>query len=230
MRTTAFAIVLSCASYALGQAGTVTARAVVTDGHKRSAENVVIWLKPSDPATAKARWPKEHYTLTQRNKSFEPHLLIVPVGALVEFPNRDPFFHNVFSLFEGKKFDLGLYEAGSTRYVRFDKPGISYIFCNIHAQMSAVVIALDTPYYGISNRQGAIVIPNVPSGEYTMQVWYESATVESLKSLARKVKVEESGATLGVVRVRAANLPAAHKNMYGQDYDPPPSDSPVYEP
>ena len=70
------------------------------------------------------------------------------MGAVVQFPNHDPFFHNVFSLFEGKRFDLGLYEAGSSRNVSFDRPGISYIFCNIHAEMSAVVIAcrlLTTP-------------------------------------------------------------------------------------
>ena len=101
----------------------------------------------------------------QRNKSFDPHLLVVPVGSVVAFPNRDPFFHNVFSLFEGKRFDLGLYEAGSTRDVHFDKPGISYIFCNIHPEMSAVVVALDTPYYGISDQHGQVVITRMcPAG------------------------------------------------------------------
>jgi hypothetical protein len=147
----------------------------------------------------------------------------------VEFPNRDPWFHNVFSLFEGKRFDLGLYEAGSTRTVRFDKPGISYIFCNIHAQMSAVVIALETPFYGISNRRGAITIPDVPPGQYTINVWYESATPDTLKVLSRNVTVTASGAALGLLRIRAADLPAAHKNKYGRDYDPPAPDSPVYE-
>lgn len=100
--------------------------------------------------------------LVQRNKSFEPHVLVVPVGSVVEFPNQDPFFHNVFSLFEGKRFDLGLYEAGTTRNVVFDKPGISYIFCNIHSEMSAVVIAVGSPYYGISDQRGRVSIPNVP--------------------------------------------------------------------
>ena len=99
----------------------------------------------------------------QRNKSFDPHVLVVPVGSVVAFPNHDPFFHNVFSLFEGKRFDLGLYEAGSTRDVHFDKPGISYIFCNIHPEMSAVVLALDTPYYGVSDPHGQVVIANVPA-------------------------------------------------------------------
>ena len=81
-------------------------------------------------------------------------MLVVPAGSLVEFPNRDPFFHNVFSLFEGKRFDLGLYEAGTTRTVRFDRPGISYIFCNIHPEMSAVIITVSTPLYAIAKEDG----------------------------------------------------------------------------
>ena len=112
----------------------------------------MVWLSPIGSHTSAKTFPNHPLRLTQHNKSFEPHLLVVPVGAVVQFPNRDPFFHNVFSLFEGKRFDLGLYEAGTTRNVSFDRPGVSYIFCNIHAEMSAVVIALDTPYYGISNR------------------------------------------------------------------------------
>ena len=109
---------------------------------------MVLWLTsvggaatPSSPPQPDSNRPR----LVQKNKSFEPHVLVVPVGSSVEFPNRDPFFHNVFSLFEGKRFDLGLYEAGSTRNVVFDKPGISYIFCNIHSEMSAVVIAVEQP-------------------------------------------------------------------------------------
>ena len=112
----------------------------------------MVWLSPIGSHTPNRPFPKRTLRLTQHNKSFEPHLLVVPVGAVVQFPNRDPFFHNVFSLFEGKRFDLGLYEAGTTRNVSFDRPGVSYIFCNIHAEMSAVVIALDTPYFGVSSR------------------------------------------------------------------------------
>src|SRR5260221_7653591 len=129
------------------------------------ASEIVVWLNPLDAGTkseaADASIHKK-VQLVQHNKTFQPHVLVVPVGSVVQFPNRDPFFHNVFSLFDGKRFDLGLYEAGSVRNVSFDRAGISYIFCNIHAEMSAVVIALDTPYFGISNRKGEIVIPNVP--------------------------------------------------------------------
>src|SRR5256885_8877747 len=106
--------------------------------------------------------------LAQHNKSFEPHVVVVPVGSVVAFPNRDPWFHNVFSLFEGKRFDLGLYEAGTSRAVHFDRPGISYIFCNIHPQMSAVVVTLNTPYWTFSDRNGHVTIANVPVGRYAL--------------------------------------------------------------
>jgi plastocyanin len=211
---------------------TLTARVrIAHDAGKpesRHAENVVVWLTPIGTAVHPQPNPAR-LTLAQRNKSFEPHVLVVPVGSVVQFPNRDPFFHNVFSLFEGKRFDLGLYETGSTRNVSFDRPGISYIFCNIHAEMSAVVVALDTPYYAVSNRNGEIVIHNVPIGRYLMKTWYETTPPEELNSLNREINVTESTSTLGVLRVPAGPLAAAHKNKYGLDYEPPSPDSPAYE-
>ncbi len=180
-------------------------------------------LRPASQAVSATR-PR----LTQKSKSFQPHLLVVPVGSVVEFPNRDPFFHNVFSLFEGKRFDLGLYEAGSTREVHFDKPGVSYIFCNIHAEMSAVVIALATPYYGISNDRGEISVPNVPSGTYKLSVWYEAAPPENLKLAAREIELSTATADLGVLHVPVSKAHPSHKNKYGRDYEPPAPDAPGY--
>jgi plastocyanin len=192
------------------------------------ARGVVVWLTPVDSRVAVKPFHTGPLKLVQHNKSFEPHLLIVPVGALVQFPNHDPFFHNVFSLFEGKRFDLGLYEAGSTRNVSFDRPGISYIFCNIHAEMSAVVIALDTPYYSVSTSKGEVVIPEVPIGRYTVHLWYETALPETLKALTREINVTESSSTLGVLQVPAERAVSAHKNKYGMDYDPPEPNTPGY--
>jgi len=217
------------------QETTLTARvALVGDAKKsktRDASNVVLWLTPSDGATVAPPPSRQSFPLPrliQKNKSFEPHVLVVRVGSLVEFPNRDPFFHNVFSLFDGKRFDLGLYEAGTTRNVLFDKPGISYIFCNIHPEMSAAVMALNTPYYGISDRQGQVIIPAVPPGHYTLRVWYEATLPERLNAMARDVTVSESTSTLGLFQLPASSLPEEHKNMYGRDYPPPSPDSPAY--
>lgn len=195
------------------------------------ASNVVMWLTPSDGASVATAPVPQSFPLPrliQRNKSFEPHVLVVRVGSLVEFPNRDPFFHNVFSLFEGKRFDLGLYEAGTTRNVLFDKPGISYIFCNIHPEMSAVVLALNTPYYGISDRRGQVIIPAVVPGRYTLRIWYEATLPERLNAMAREVVVSESTSTLGLFQLPTSSMPEEHKNMYGRDYPPPNPDSPAY--
>jgi hypothetical protein len=147
----------------------------------------------------------------------------VRVGSTVDFPNRDPFFHNVFSLFDGKRFDLGLYEAGATNSVRFDHVGVSYLFCNIHPEMSAVVVAVDTPYYGVSDKAGNLTIDNVPDGKYELHVWYERSVPDALKAMTRYVTVAPDSRDLGTITVpQDPAFTPAHKNKYGQDYAAPP--------
>jgi plastocyanin len=217
------------------QQKTITAAVAVMHGSKvkaRDSGNVVLWLTPAEGTPlvpTPVSDPSTRPRLVQKNKSFEPHVLVVRVGSLVQFPNRDPFFHNVFSLFEGKRFDLGLYEAGSTRDVLFDKPGISYIFCNIHAEMSAVVIALNTPYYGVSDMRGQVLIPNVAPGRYILHVWYEGALPETLNTMTKEVTISDTTSTLGLLRLPAVHVPQEHKNLYGRDYTPPAPASPTYE-
>ena len=179
----------------------------------------VVWLTPLDREAA-MRFAPEPKTavLAQKDKTFRPHVLVIPAGSTVQFPNHDPFFHNVFSLFEGKRFDLGMYEAGSSRTVQFDRPGVSYIFCNIHPQMSAVVIALRTPFFAMADSAGNFSIANVPAGRYQMEVWADGATPEALQAMSHVVSVAESATSLGAVQVPVSML--AHKNKYGRDYDP----------
>lgn len=224
-------VAISCSAQQVTVTGSVSM--ATTDSSKSKAAdaaNVAVWLVPADgtptpPLDANKARPR----LVQHNKSFEPHVLIVKVGSQVEFPNRDPFFHNVFSLFDGKRFDLGLYEAGTTRNVQFDKPGVSYIFCNIHAEMSAVVIAVNTPYYAVSDRRGQIVIPNVAPGRYVSHVWYEAAMPESLPGLSKEITVSENNSTLGILHLLPSKTQEAHKNMYGHDYPPPAPTTPGYQ-
>ncbi|HKU23959.1 MAG TPA: hypothetical protein VJQ54_00735 [Candidatus Sulfotelmatobacter sp.] len=200
------------------------------NGHRvKDNSQVVVWLTPIGTAAPTPKQdPGDIPQLVQKNKSFHPSLIVIPVGGKVEFPNRDPFFHNVFSLFEGKRFDLGLYESGTTRFVNFDRPGISFIFCNIHAEMSAVVIALATPYYAISDVRGDMSIPRVPPGRYTMQVFQASASPEALGALDREVTITSSTSTLGEFSLAETDVLASHKNKYGRDYDRPQPDSPAY--
>ena len=195
-----------------------------TSANAPDASNVAVWLMPpNDVAVPSVPMlpPSQRPQLIQRNKSFEPHVLVIQVGSTVQFPNKDPFFHNVFSLFDGKRFDLGLYEGGSTNSARFERPGISFLFCNIHPEMSAVVIAVATPYFAVSDRTGRVTIPNVPDGRYLMHVWYERSSPDDLKILDRTVAVSASARTLSPIQVvDNGDYKLAHKNKYGQDYVP----------
>ena len=156
--------------------------------------------------------------LTQHNKQFEPHLLVIPAGSTVDFPNQDPFFHNVFSLYKGKRFDLGLYEAGSSRAVKFDRPGVSFIFCNIHPEMSAVILAMPSPWFGISNAAGEVTISDVPAGRYTVETWYERSSSDELVRVAREVTLPAES-TIALRIRQTVDGTVAHKNKYGKDYD-----------
>ncbi len=206
----------------------MTGRIVLVSARGRAADNsnAAVWLTllsaPAAPALALSEAPPHRPRLIQENKTFKPHVLIVPAGSVVEFPNLDPFFHNVFSLFDGKRFDLGLYEAGKTKTVNFNAPGICYIFCNIHPQMSAVVVVVKTPYYALSDSAGNVRIPNVPPGRYQFNVFYERCLPEMLKSAAHEIAVSDTSRSFGEVRLtESADLLKNHKNLYGRDYDTP---------
>ena len=200
--------------------------------HAHRDLSVVVWLNPlTDPPTPRPIYQNQspNPKLVQKNKVFLPHVLAVQVGTQVDFPNRDPFFHNVFSLFNGQRFDLGLYEAGSTRSVRFDREGICYILCNIHPQMSAVIVVVDTPYFAISDARGDILIPYVRPGQYQFHLWEEHCARTSLEELSRKVTVREEATSFGTVQLQESGDPvASHLNKYGKHYDPEVFSSPFY--
>ncbi|QNI38434.1 hypothetical protein H7846_04975 [Edaphobacter sp. 4G125] len=185
-----------------------------------SPANVVVWLTPIDAPTPHPV-PRQNVRLIQKNKEFTPHLLVVPTGTSIEFPNLDPFFHNVFSLFNGKRFDLGLYETGARRSVTFDREGVSYIFCNIHPEMGAVVIALNSPYFGISDAKGSVTVHDVPPGRYRLQLWSEQL-LPALPSVSdRIVDISSDSLDLGHLDFKPSNaIPAHHKNKFGKDYPP----------
>lgn len=190
----------------------------------------VVWLTPvgqqvNDPPDAQPM----HSLLRQKNKAFEPHLLAVTKGSTVDFPNLDPWFHNVFSLFNGKKFDLGLYEAGTTRTVHFDRDGVSYIFCNIHPEMSAVVVVVSSPFFAVVGKNGEFSIAGVPPGRYLLHVWSENSLPDTLAALSREVELNGTMHSVGTLRVHQADTAQTqHKNKYGQDYEPPSPNNPVY--
>jgi plastocyanin len=201
------------------------------DGAVEDASQVAIWLTPTGdrPPGTPAERPGR-YEMLQKNKKFLPGTLLVPVGAVVDFPNADPFFHNVFSMYDGKRFDLGLYEAGASRSVTFTRPGVCFVFCNIHPEMSAVIIAVDTPYRAMSTDGGSFTIAGVPPGRYTLSVWHQRYKPLASEPLPREITVAASSRVLPPIRLENSGTSIGrHKNKYGRDYHPPSAAGPIYD-
>ncbi len=127
--------------------------------------------------------------MDQRNETFVPHVLAVTTGTVVDFPNSDGIYHNVFSLSKTRQFDLGRYAAGRSKSVRFDRPGIVRVFCDIHSHMNAFILVFSHPYFAVTDPEGRYVIDNVPPGTYQVIAWNEGTT-----SASRSVTVPD-GAT-----------------------------------
>lgn len=189
---------------------------------------VVVWLDPLGGPVAPSV-PSAPALMVQKNKAFTPHVLAIPVGGSVSFPNLDPIFHNAFSNFNGQIFDVALYKPGQSRTVTFHREGIVRVFCNIHPQMSAIIAVLDTPYFAVSDKEGAFKILNVPPGDYQFHVFHERAAPETLDTLARKVTVETAMLDLPPFSISESGyLPEPHKNKYGKDYPPVIDGQPTY--
>ncbi|HTT63925.1 MAG TPA: carboxypeptidase regulatory-like domain-containing protein [Bryobacteraceae bacterium] len=216
---------------------TVTGAVVLTDsrdpGVRRNKDfkDVVVWLEPAN-REAPHRIPLRHFKMVQKNKHFNPHVLAIPVGATVDFPNEDPIFHNVFSNYSGQIFDLSLYRPYTSRDVVFTRPGIVRVFCNIHPTMSAVIAVLDTPWFAVSKASGEFAIRDVPPGNYRLHIFHERATDETLQGLVQAVSVESgTPKVLPAIRISETGyIPAPHKNKWDKDYPPVIDDQPAYRP
>jgi plastocyanin len=203
-------IALFCAA---GASGTeLSGHIQVIEGSERGNPEIVVYAEPlGEHAPPKSG----HYELKQRDKTFVPHVLAVLVGSVVTFPNNDPIFHNVFSLSRPMPFDLGLYRAGDSKTRVFTQPAIYRVFCNIHPQMSALLLVLPTSFITEANAKGSYRM-EVPPGQYRLTAWSERSqpatvtvdlSVEAAAVKAPEITLDESK----FVEIR-------HKNKYGQDY------------
>jgi plastocyanin len=135
----------------------------------------VVYLETA-PRGAFEQTETGHAVLDQRNETFVPHVLAITTGTTVEFPNSDRIYHNVFSLSKTASFDLGRYAMGHSKSVRFDKPGIVRVFCEIHSHMSAFILVFGHPFFAITDSDGRYRIDNVPAGNYSVIAWNEGAS------------------------------------------------------
>jgi len=143
-------------------------------GHPHRAEpyrQAVVYFEPAPPGSDAT--PEPRAVMRQRDATFVPHLLAVTVGTTVDFPNDDETYHNVFSLSKPRRFDLGRYAAGRSKSVRFDRPGIVRVFCDIHSQMNAFILVFDHRFHAVTDVEGRYRVDRVPPGTYRLTAWYE---------------------------------------------------------
>lgn len=186
-------------------------------GQKPVVNETLVWLEPASGTRAARRAAPVNVQMTTRGKMLIPHVIAVPVGSTISFPNEDPISHNLFSLSSPNQFDLGLYRAGSGKTHTFTAPGIVNVYCNVHPNMSAVIHVLTTPYYTFADPNGNFAIPDVPAGRYDVVAWNEQGgTTRS------QLEVGGGAATQVALTLDARGYRTSqHSNKYGKSYDNP---------
>jgi plastocyanin len=198
------------------RAETLTGSVRMLDRGSRAADLVdaLVWWEPGAGASKAA---PSQASVDTRNRQFVPRTLVVAPGSTVRFPNADPIKHNVFSVSPGNRFDLGLYGPGTGRTQKFDRTGLVRVFCNVHRQMAAWVMVLETPHHTRVSIDGAFALPGIPAGEGTLHVWHPRATgwAHAFTLPAAPVTVELE-----------ATLPAVpqHLDKFGRPYPETPDD------
>jgi plastocyanin len=194
----------------MGQGSEVSGHIQITGAPAKTESTPIVYAEPLDdhPPVKPG-----HYQMIQRNKMFVPHQLAVPVGSTVSFPNGDPIFHNVFSISPPAPFDLGLYRAGSSKTLVFTEPAYYRVFCNIHPQMTAMILVLPTSWITEADAAGTYRL-DLPPGRYRLTAWSERSAPVSVP-----IVVEAGRLSVPEISVDESKfVEATHKNKYGQDY------------
>lgn len=208
------------AVFALGigavAAGRVAGRIVILEKDNKPSPDLgdaVLYLEGvATPATA-ARPVMVEIAIT--DKVYAPHVVVVPVGSTVRFPNHDPFNHNVFSVSEANTFDLGLYGRGETRSSTFEHPGLVRIYCNIHPRMVAYVLVMANRYYAQPGTDGSFAIENVAPGRYRLHVWHERIPSEVVKDVTAGTG---GGGDVQIALNARGYRWQPHRNKHGRNY------------
>lgn len=204
-----YLLVFSGESFSANVDGTI--EFLTRRGQRINPAETLVWLEPAGKARPKA---PEHSTMVTRGKILLPHVLAVPVGSTVRFPNEDPISHNLFSVSPANAFDLGLYRRGTGKEQQFSRPGVVNVYCNVHPNMSAVVHVMGSLYYTFANEKGAFSLAGVPPGKYKLVAWSEQAG-----TAVREIEVGGHGNAAVALTLDGRNYRALkHTNKYGKPY------------
>lgn len=187
---------------------------VTKRGQHPVVEETLVWLEPA--ARVAPRKPM-NFTMTTRGKTLLPHVLVIPVGSTVQFPNDDPISHNLFSLSSGNNFDLGLYRRGTGKSYTFKTPGVVNVYCNVHPTMSSVIYVMSSPYFVFTDAGGNFALPDIAPGSYTLVAWNEQGGMTQSKLDVPAAGKSNVGITLDSTTYRASS----HLNKENKPYAPP---------
>lgn len=194
----------------------VTGRVKLVETARKPANDLgtaIVWLVPIGFSDTRGDTVPKQTSIAMRTREFLPHVSIVAAGGSVEFPNQDPFSHNVFSNSELGRFDLGLYPRRKTRAATVQKPGVYAVYCNIHSRMSSFIIAVPTRHVAQVDRSGTFILKDVPPGNYELHAWHERAAESE-----SRITVAPTGAAVEVSLDARGFVPGPHLNKFGQVY------------
>ena len=210
------AALLAVSAGTVGAQGTVSGQVSILERPGDVTEdlaNTVVFLEPLVTNSKSRVKGDTKATMALDKRQFSPRVTVVMTGSTIEFPNKDPFSHNVFSKANGG-FDTGVFGRNKTKGQKFDDPGVYPLYCNVHPRMTAFVISLSTPWYAQAGADGRFELTGVPAGEYKLTVWHDRATAET-----RELSVPSAGVRDVRVPLDARGYKfVQHKNKFGKDY------------
>jgi len=214
---TAIVALLAVGTVKPGPPGRVAGRIVILEKDNKPSPDLsdaVLYLEAPASVTTAAKPVTVEIAIT--DKTYAPHVVVIPVGSTVRFPNHDPFNHNVFSVSEPNSFDLGLYGRGEAKGYMFTHAGLVRVYCNVHPRMVAYVLVMENRYYAQPGNDGTFAIDNVPSGRYRLHVWHERIPSEVIKDVSPDGAGRE--AELQIALNARGYKWEPHRNKYGRNY------------